>query len=46
MKPYYEDDHVTLYHGNYHDVLPELEQVDHVIADPPCTPASGTGRCR
>ena len=33
--PYYTDERVTLYHGNYHDVLPELEQVDHVIADPP-----------
>ena len=35
MKPYYEDDFVTLYHGDYRDVLPELGQVDHIIADPP-----------
>lgn len=35
MKPYYEDDLVTLYHGEAEAVLPELEAVDHFIADPP-----------
>lgn len=35
MKPYYEDPLVTLYHGKCEDVLPTLEQVDHVITDPP-----------
>lgn len=35
MKPYYSDDYVTLYHGECEDILPTLEQVDHVITDPP-----------
>lgn len=37
MKPYYEDDAVTLYHGDARDVLPELEGggVDAVVTDPP-----------
>ena len=35
MKPYYEDDHVTLYHGDCRDVLPRLPSVDVVITDPP-----------
>ena len=35
MEPYFDDGQVTLYHGNYHDVLPTIEQVDHVICDPP-----------
>ena len=33
--PYYQDDLVTLYHGEAQDVLPTLEAVDHFIADPP-----------
>jgi DNA methylase len=33
--PYYQDDLVTLYHGNNEDVLPTLQPVDHVITDPP-----------
>jgi DNA modification methylase len=35
MKPYYEQDGVTIYHGNCLDVLPTLGAVDHVITDPP-----------
>lgn len=35
MKPYYEDEWVTLYHGRAEDVLPDLESIDHVITDPP-----------
>lgn len=37
MKPYYSDEHVTLYLGDSLDVLPELEtnSVDAVITDPP-----------
>lgn len=36
MKPYYEDELVTLYHGKYQDVLPNLNvRVDAVITDPP-----------
>jgi len=35
MQPYYEDDAVTLFHGTAEDVLPTLDRVDHLIADPP-----------
>ena len=35
MKPYYEDDYVTLYHGDCLDILPKLEKVDLVLIDPP-----------
>lgn len=39
MKPYYEDENVTLYHGDAFDVLPTLgdKSVDAVITDPPYT---------
>lgn len=32
---YYADEHVTLYHGDMREVLPELEQFDVCITDPP-----------
>lgn len=35
MTIYYQDDHVTLYHGDCREVLPTLEAVDHIITDPP-----------
>lgn len=37
MKPYYEDDHVTLYHGDALDVLAEMpsESVDIAVTSPP-----------
>jgi site-specific DNA-methyltransferase (adenine-specific) len=35
VKPYYEDDLVTLYHGDCREILPALEPVDHIITDPP-----------
>lgn len=35
MTPYYQDDLVTLYHGDCRDVLPHLETSTHVITDPP-----------
>ena len=35
MKPYYQDSHVTLYHGDCREVLPTIEQVDLVLTDPP-----------
>lgn len=35
MKPYYEDDFATIYHGRCEDVLPALEPVDLVVTSPP-----------
>lgn len=35
MSLYYEDEYVTVHHGNYRDVLPGLDPVDHIICDPP-----------
>jgi len=33
--PYYEDDAVTIYHGDCREILPELPRVDAVITSPP-----------
>lgn len=33
--PYYEDESVTLYHGDAQALLPAFGQVDHIITDPP-----------
>lgn len=35
MKPYYQDDAATIYHGDMFDVLPHLSGVGAVITDPP-----------
>lgn len=35
MKPYYQDEAVTIYHGDCRDILPELPKVDLVLTDPP-----------
>jgi DNA modification methylase len=35
MKPYYERDGITIYHGDCRDVLPTLGPVDLVLTDPP-----------
>jgi len=36
MKPYYQDSHVTIYHGDCREILPELDvKVDLVLTDPP-----------
>jgi site-specific DNA-methyltransferase (adenine-specific) len=35
VKPYYEQDGITIYHGDCREVLPTLPTVDHVISDPP-----------
>jgi DNA modification methylase len=35
IKPYYQDDAVTIYHGDCRDILPSLPKVDLVLADPP-----------
>lgn len=35
MKPYYQDDHVTLYHGDALTILPEIDYAGCLILDPP-----------
>lgn len=35
MKPYYQDDWVTIYHGDYREMLPTIDKVDLVLTDPP-----------
>lgn len=35
MKPYYEKDGITIYHGDCREVLPRLSGVDAIITDPP-----------
>lgn len=35
MKPYFEDEWVTIYHADCRDVLPTLGKVDLVLTDPP-----------
>lgn len=35
MKPYFQDDAVTIYHGDCRQIVPQLEHVAAVITDPP-----------
>ena len=35
MKPYYEHDGITIYHGDCREILPTLPNVDAVVTDPP-----------
>ncbi len=35
MKPYYDHDGITIYHGDCHEVLPGLGGVDLILTDPP-----------
>ena len=35
MKPYYQDESVTIYNADCRDVLPTLDNVDLVLTDPP-----------
>ena len=35
MKAYYQDEWVTIYHGDCREILPELPKVDLVLTDPP-----------
>jgi hypothetical protein len=34
-KPYYEEDGITIYHADCHEILPSLPKVDLVLTDPP-----------
>ena len=48
MKPYYEDEWVTLYHGDAFEVLPEMQGgvADHTVTDPPYILQAGSSACR
>ena len=35
VTPYYEDDAVTIYHGDWRSILPSLGRADLVLTDPP-----------
>jgi site-specific DNA-methyltransferase (adenine-specific) len=35
LEPYYQDDSVTIYHGDMFDILPTLSGVGAVVTDPP-----------
>ena len=35
MKPYYEHAGISIYHGDCREVLPEVQDVDLVLTDPP-----------
>lgn len=36
IKPYYQDDYCTIYHGDCREILPKLEnKIDLIITDPP-----------
>lgn len=43
MRPYYERDGITIYHGDCREVLPTLERADAVITDPPYGDATHEG---
>jgi len=35
MKPYYQDNSVTIYHGDWHEILPRLGKFDVAVTSPP-----------
>jgi site-specific DNA-methyltransferase (adenine-specific) len=35
VKPYYQDEHSTIYHGDCREILPNLDSVGLVLTDPP-----------
>jgi DNA modification methylase len=44
VTPYYEQDGVTIYHGDCADVIPTLAGVEIVLTDPPYCPELDTGK--
>lgn len=43
MKPYYQDDAVTIYHGDCREILTQLPKVDLVLTDPQYGVGGGSG---
>lgn len=43
VTPYYEDELVTLYHGDCVDILPKLNNIDMVFTSPPYNMGTSTG---
>jgi site-specific DNA-methyltransferase (adenine-specific) len=41
MKPYYQDDFVTLYHGDCREIVPTLGKFDLLLTDPPYPNGAG-----
>lgn len=35
MRPYYQDEYVTIYHGDCREILPHIGSVDLLLSDPP-----------
>lgn len=46
IKPYYQDDACTIYHGDCRDILPHLEPVDLVVTDPPYNVGKRYGKAK
>ena len=48
MKPYYQDDAVTIYHGDCLEIMPSLleESIDLLWSDPPYGHGNHEGTCR
>jgi DNA modification methylase len=43
MKPYYQDESVTIYHGDCRDIVPQLGKFDLLLTDPPYGIDGGEG---
>ena len=35
MEPFYQDDAVTIYHGDCREIVPQLGKFDLLLTDPP-----------
>lgn len=44
MKPYYDQGGISIYCGDFRDVLPGLPKADHVITDPPYSDRTHSGQ--